>query len=483
MIMLVVDDLNTPAACGGEPKGVRPNLDIIASQSSTYLQAFAQVPVCGPSRVSFLTGRLPGVTGVYDYSGVRHAEYRGEETKATFLRYLEDEGFDVKVYGKVAHSQKNVDMPSHYFRGDDPYGSHNVVLCNISGNDRPSAYTVPDSERTRSPGNCTGPLQSTIIADAIINDLANRDVTKRFAYAAGFTKPHLPWSHYEQSMAVIRGLNVTLPCNFDKACDVDRGVNAASACVNYEFWRYDPDRRGDLYRMFSTSKIVEHRMAYMASVHSMDHDIGRVWNYVNHSGLLSNTIVWVLSDHGFSLGEFGLWCKHRVFERDTHVPLTLYVPGQSPSVYSHPVELLDIAPTTLRLLGFRDRPCHSACEYSATLCTDGRIIFPHTNLRPKSARSEYLYYSPMAYSLVTPDGMRLSMFVYMNARSSDQNRLATTWSQYYSRYQQGGAPQIQLYNITADPSEAENLAFGDPSTVALLSTEMQTAFPQCTGQP
>jgi len=213
----------------------------------------------------------------------------------------------------------------------------------------------------------------------------------------------------------------------------------------------------------------------MAAVHSVDNDIGIVWSYLADNNLLHDTLVWIFSDHGFSLGEYGLWCKHRIFERDTHVPLTLYVPGMRPSAYQHPVELLDVAPTTMSLLGVPVEACASVCEYSPDLCVDGRVIYPHTEIAPRVSRSEYMYKARgttlvMAYSITTVDGLRFARKVELDTRSTFGP--ATTWSS--SRFD-----AWIMYNLTSDPSESINIVHDNDTLKREMEVLLRSAFPQC----
>ena len=65
ILLVVVDDLNVALGCYGDRHARTPNIDRLAARGARFDRAHAQYPLCGPSRVSFLTGRRPEVTGVY----------------------------------------------------------------------------------------------------------------------------------------------------------------------------------------------------------------------------------------------------------------------------------------------------------------------------------------------------------------------------------------------------------------------------------
>jgi iduronate 2-sulfatase len=97
----------------------------------------------------------------------------------------------------------------------------------------------------------------------------------------------------------------------------------------------------------------ELRRAYYAAASFMDQQIGRILDSLEETGLTNETAIVFWGDHGYHLGEHGIWCKVTNFEAATRVPLVISVPGQSaPGAVSDAlVELLDVFPTLAELAG------------------------------------------------------------------------------------------------------------------------------------
>jgi iduronate 2-sulfatase len=155
------------------------------------------------------------------------------------------------------------------------------------------------------------------------------------------------------------------------------------------------------------------------------------------------TAVFIFSDHGFSLGEFNLWAKHRVLQRDAHVPLIVHAPGQAEGQrYDGPVELLDVVPTALSMLGIPWTSCRPG-DVNSKDCAEGRSILP-LPMEHKTARSQFqhdLWWNGtqtqyMGYTLFTPDRLRFTAWVHF-----DRTSASTAWELYGTQCE-----GLELYN-------------------------------------
>ena len=98
---------------------------------------------------------------------------------------------------------------------------------------------------------------------------------------------------------------------------------------------------------------------YYACVSYTDAMIGKVLDELDRLGLSKNTIVVLWGDHGWKLGDHGMWCKHTNFEMDTHVPMIISVPGMKArgKRTGALTEFVDIYPTLCELCGL-EQPAH-----------------------------------------------------------------------------------------------------------------------------
>jgi arylsulfatase A-like enzyme len=100
---------------------------------------------------------------------------------------------------------------------------------------------------------------------------------------------------------------------------------------------------------------------YLRLVAALDENVGRVLDYLDQSGLATNTVVIYTSDNGYFTGEHGFYNKMWMYEESLHVPLLIRLPpgsgGMSPGAVNHDlVSILDLAPTILDLAGVKVPP-------------------------------------------------------------------------------------------------------------------------------
>ena len=96
------------------------------------------------------------------------------------------------------------------------------------------------------------------------------------------------------------------------------------------------------------------KQAYYATISFVDAQVGRLLDALEEADLMDKTIIVFWSDHGYFLGEKGLWYKRKAFERSARMPMIIAAPGLSKNVASQmPVELLDLYPTLADLCGLK----------------------------------------------------------------------------------------------------------------------------------
>jgi len=404
VLMIAVDDLNDWVGClGGHPQAKTPHIDRLASRGVLFGNANCQAPICNPSRVSLMTGRLPSTTGIYLLSPTQFRQSPALVDCLTLPEYFAKHGYATFGCGKIYHNSTSTETFQEY----GPRGGFGPLP--------EKKINYPTGHRLWDWGEF--PESDAQTPDAQVADWAveqlQRKHDKPFFLAAGFFRPHVPlyapkkwWDLYPPED------EIELP----KVLDSDRDDI--------------PQYGKDLTAGFPAPRhswFVENRQwrravrGYLACVSFVDHQIGRVLDALDRSPYAGNTIVVLWGDHGWALGEKQRWAKRALWQRETGVPLIVAAPGMAKAARTQkPAGLIDIYPTLVELCGL-----------------------------PENARLEGASLVRLLKDPDTPwDRPTICTFWKDNhAVISEQWR--------YIRYADGSE---ELYRIQEDPHEWENLA-------------------------
>jgi iduronate 2-sulfatase len=344
VLFIVSDDLNTLVGCYGDPLARTPNLDRLAARGARFERAYCAFPLCGPSRNSFLTGLYPNSTGIHVNSQVFRQSIPRQVSMPQAFRLA---GYFVGRIGKLYHYgvPRSVGTNGH----DDP-ASWELEL-NPVGADR--LVEEPDIFSLE-PGRFGGTLSwyasprgdaehtdAMMAADAEwVLERCAKDRSRPFFLGVGFFRPHTPYVaprdpyfgwHPRERMPVVTGVEA------DRA-DIPQA--ALRSGLPQQDAMSDDQRR-------------ECRQAYNASISFMDVQLGRVLDALDRLDLAKDTIIVFTSDHGYHMGEHGLWQKLSLFEESARVPLLVVAPGTTRpgSVVNTPVSQIDLFPTLAKLCG------------------------------------------------------------------------------------------------------------------------------------
>ncbi len=327
VLLIVVDDLNTSLGCYGKKEVFSPNIDRLASKGVRFDRAYCQYPLCNPSRASFLSGRRPETTGIY----VLNVSARTALPNAVLLpQYFKQKGYYTAGAGKVFHSVKMNDVASWDFYEDgagEDQEEKNAIESRYGGGDgRPRAFALSsDGSKTR----------DGINTQTILKLLKEKSEEKKpFFLAAGFHKPHLPWTAPKRFFDLY-------PKDAIKIQDEPKMSKVPQIALQTELSGFSqPDRR-------------EAIQGYYACISFTDSQIGLLLDEMDKLSLWENTIVVLVGDNGFHLGDHGgLWAKLSAFDAATRVPMIIAGAGiPRGKVVNQPVEILDIYPTLVALSG------------------------------------------------------------------------------------------------------------------------------------
>ena len=308
-----------------------PRIDAFAAQGVQFARAYANSPMCTPSRASLLTGKMPHAAGVT----LLHTPLADSTT--TLADHLGPLGYRTAAIGKM-HFNSGL---THGFdvrvdRGD--YGRH------LDAN---PARPVPASIAVRPPWrpfadpaavwlNADGLPEARYAADDEATFLTNRAVEfledskdGPFLLWLGYHQPHSPFSFPVEYAGRYDPADVPLPA------------------VGPEDARWVPAAFRDLTADESRGVV----RAYYQSVEYLDHEVGRVLDAIDRLGLDGNTLVVYLSDHGYLLGDHGRFEKHMMWEPAVRIPMVVRAPGLAPRVEGSLVSGVDLVPTILEALG------------------------------------------------------------------------------------------------------------------------------------
>jgi arylsulfatase A-like enzyme len=456
VLMIAVDDWRPEAGCYGNALIQTPNIDRLAARGTVFNRAYCQQAVCSPSRTSLMLGRRPDTTRVYDLQ--THFR-RNLPDVVTLTQHFIDHGYHAQGLSKIYHGglndPKSWSVP-HWSPKRPDYGKPETLRAVAEENKRlreehgpatevlerdPKTGAVlklsPPKFRARGPAWEDPDVADDAMADGETAERAVETLKslkdKPFFLAVGFLKPHLPFVAPKKYFDLYRRDQLSLASNPFPPKDCP-----AMALMDWgELRAYkDIPAKGPLGDATALDLI----HGYYAATSYTDAQIGRVLDELRRQGLNDNTIVVLWGDHGWQLGEHGLWCKHTNFEIAARAPLIIAAPGQKSagSKTDALAEFVDIYPTLCDLCSL---PLPDGLEGISLRPT---LDDPQARVK-KAAFSQYPRGKAMGYS------MRTDRYRY------------TEW-----RAATGTVLERELYDHQADPQENVNLA-GQPERQELIA--------------
>ncbi len=453
VLFLIADDLNNFLGCYGDPRAKTPNLDKLATRGVRFELSYCAFPLCGPSRNSLLTGLYPNSTGILTNSLIFRQTIPSQLSMPQAFRL---DGYFAGRIGKLYHYNvpNSIGTNGH----DDP-GSWELEL-NPAGVDRleeePRIFTLTPGQFggtlswLASPKSDPHHTDAKLAADAEwVLERCAKQTDRPFFLAVGFYRPHTPYVAPEDPYF---GWYPEAEMPVHPPIDKNSPDIPEAALGSY---KADQDKLTDDLRRQCVQ-------AYYASISFMDAQVGRVVDALDRLGLADNTIIVFTSDHGYHMGEHGLWQKQSLFEESARVPMLIVAPGVSKpgSVADTPVSQVDLFPTLAELCGVK-QPEN----------LQGQSLVPI--LKDSSAKGR-----GWALTQVVRGGVKSTKATAAKAAKGKRffgySLRTERWR--YTEWDEGGAGR-QLYDHEADPQEMKNLA-DDPAqaaTVAELSKTLREA--------
>ena len=354
VLLIIADDLNTDLGCYGHPLVKSPNIDKLAERGVKFEKAYCQFSLCSPSRSSFLTGRRPSATGVLKNPGppIVGEGKRGPHFRefipdtVTLPQLFRQNRYYVARVGKMFHYHVPAEIGTDGL--DDPPSWEQVV--NPRGRDKEDEdeiFTLKPHSKTDRFGATLSWLAAKgtdreqtdgIGAEEAIK-LLEQHKDRPFFLGVGFFRPHTPYVAPKKYFDLYPLDKITVP-------STNRPTTAPLAA--YATARAEEDKMTERQRK-------EAIQAYHAATSFMDAQVGKVVDALDRLKLAEKTVIIFMSDHGYHMGEHGLWQKKTLFENAAHVPLIIVPPKFKATQHSSPrtVELVDLYPTLADLCGLK----------------------------------------------------------------------------------------------------------------------------------
>ncbi len=434
VLLLVADDMNSwplGDTMRYEGKVVTPNIDRLAQSGVNFTRAYTAAPVCSPSRTAIFAGVSPWISGHY-HNALEVDESKPLKEALSLAGMFKKAGYRTASFGKITHGwdqREHWDVRLGHKRDPAPPGA---PLTAVGRGEQDWGPIHLPEERMNDSKN----------ADAAIAEL-NRKHDRPCFIAYGTFNPHMPWYVPQKYFDMFPMSEIETPKL--KKGDLNDVPPKGKALTNGKSRFVDAVLEHGLHK--------EAIQAYLATIAYADAQHGRVLAALDAGPYKENTIVVLLTDHGFHLGEKHHWQKATLWEEGTHSLLMIRVPGTTPQGQaSHRfVSLQDVYPTLAEL-----------CGTQAPAYIDGKSLVPLL----KDPSAPWQSTAVTCLSGNSPQG-------YITIR----NELGR-----YIRYDDG---QEEFYNSARDPhewtNEIDNLSFAG-SIEALRNavpslTEMATPLP------
>lgn len=353
VLLLFVDDLKPLMGCYGDPIAKTPNMDALAARGALFKHAACQVSLCAPSRASILTGLRPDTLSCYTNTD------KLRKTKpdiVTLPQAFQREGYYTVSVGKVFDPRVNDPASwNELFLGGSDKKIYALEENNRLFDENNARYEAASAKEKQNlwrvgPAYEIGPPDESAYFDGQVVRKAietlRRIKDKPFFLGVGVTKPHLPFSCPRKYWEIYDRAQIPLPPNPDRPTE---GVVAMAYHDGFELRQFqDIPRSGKLDDELARTLI----HGYYACTSFADDMIGRVLTEIDSLGLKDNTIIVLLGDNGWHLGDKGIWCKLTAFQEASMVPLIVVDPRRKGGTQINGlVEFVDICPTLCELTG------------------------------------------------------------------------------------------------------------------------------------
>lgn len=509
VLFIAVDDLRPELGAYGSPIAITPNIDRLAAMGLLFERAYCQQAICSPSRASLMTGARPETINVVE----NYTYFRDLNPDIiTLPQHFRANGYETVYCGKIFHGQFTDDELSW---SREPAGN----LVTVAKPNLPGGYVLPENQEIYRQNQAEikakygavghyalgrGPaFEAADVSDQTYIDGYNTDLAiatmqdmlqqgdKPFFLGLGFKLPHLDWLAPRRYWDLYDP--ATIPLSSQDAGPADGATMGLHASFELRT-RHGIPKYGPIEP--ELARTLKH--AYLASVSYVDAQIGRMLEALEAAGARENTIIILWSDHGWHLGDMGIWGKATNYEIATRVPLMIWTPdmprhtrGQSTDAL---VELIDMYPSLCELAGISLPEHLEGHSFVPLLHTPEqpwkKAVFsqyPNPALRewaanPLTPSMRETYFGPLIEDIeagiMAQQKEKWDRDLFENdlmgyAMRTDQYRLVL-WK---DRTQPDAEPLfVELFDHQSDPTETVNIAANEPELVKNLREQFDKGW-------
>jgi len=508
ILFIAVDDLRPELGCYGSEIVKTPNLDKLAAEGLLFNRAYCQQAICSPSRASLMTGARPDTIGV-----IENTAYFRELNPdiVTLPQHFIAHGYETFYCGKIYHARMT---DNDYSWSRKPAWRR----CEVKRPMNPGGYALPENQqlwrengekmlakygKEGSGGLIHGPAHeaadvpdhgywdgfNTRLAIATLNDHLEKNSDKPLFLALGFIKPHLDFN------APRRYWDLYDPANIKLAAQDQAPRDGAATGLHASFelrTRHGIPKSGSIGEDLARTLL----HGYYACASYVDAQIGRMIAALEEAGRRDSTIIIVWGDHGWHLGDMGIWGKATNYEVATRVPLIIWTPGMKARGHSTDalVELIDMYPTLCELAGI-PLPAHLEGHSFAPLLDNPNLPwkkaafsqFPNPALRewaanPLSPGMRQTFFGPLIDAveqrIIKQQGDTWDRELFENhlmgyTMRTDRYRVVV-WRDH--RDPKAEPVFVELYDHETDPEETRNIASSNPELVSQLRKQLNQGW-------
>ncbi len=450
IVLIAIDDLNNMVGSWGG-QAITPNIDKLAAEGRQFLNAYCVVPASNPSRAAMFTGLRPETTGQFQNEG-NFRDLPGGANLVTIPQLLSANGYTTVAAGKLFHHHRGNAADPSPFSDDISWdyqwkGNVGTPGMNLFLNENGFAKWHEGAENEFIKGAYKNSGMSYILRNGVWGaiphpkedcgdwqltkfgaEFVQKEHDKPFFLGLGIFRPHSPQIAPQEFIDMYPLDKIKLPelpeNDMQDVPEIGQ-TNWSSPFVKLV------KEKGQL------AKAVQ---GYLASISFADACVGQFMDALNKSKFKHNTIVILVTDHGFQLGHKNRWEKFSLWKQGTNVPMIVRLPEGmiKPGATNTAVSMLDIYPTIVDLIGIK-----------APAKLEGTSLMPL--LKNKDAKRKQA-------AVVTWE-------------KGSHSILRDGWN--YIHYKDGSE---ELYNQLEDPNEYTNIATNP--RYAKLKTSMKKFIPK-----
>lgn len=509
VLFIAVDDLRPELGVYGSEIAITPNIDKLASQGLLFNNAYCQQAICSPSRASLMTGARPETIGVFE----NYTYFRDENPDIiTLPQHFKNNGYETVYAGKIYHGKftdsalswsrqpalDKVKFERPKFPGGYATKENQEIYKKNQAEIRKKYNSVSHYALGRGPAYEMGDVEDqeytdgyhTELAIATMQDMVEKN-EKPFFLGLGFRLPHLDWNAPKRYWDLYDREKIPMSEQMDAPEDgAAMGLHASFELrVRHGIPKSGPIE-GELARTL--------KHAYLASVSYVDAQIGKMISALEASGVRDDTIIILWSDHGWHLGDMGVWGKATNYEIATRVPMLIWTPNMPKESRGKRtdalVELIDMYPTLTELAGL-ELPEHLEGQSFKKLLENPNqewkkavfSQFPSPALRewaanPLTPEMRETYFGPLIEDvegrIIEQQGEKWDRDLFENRLMGYSMRTERyRFVAWKDRTDSTAKPvDVELYDHQTDPSETKNIADENPELVEALTAQLQEGW-------